>query len=228
MSKTSVASVLYEAHDFPIFQNRMYDTSADARPCSRWELRLVQDRETGLVFNQAFRPELMAYDLNYQNEQAVSPVFREHLLAVAEIVARTMGRQSIVEVGCGKGFFLEMLLSMGFDVVGFDPTYESRNPRIVRQYFDPTADIRASGLVLRHVLEHIQDPFRFLELLRDANGGAGKIFIKVPCFDWISRHRAWYTRWPILRRAYWLVTSRRRTVLPRPYGAGRPSAGRSI
>jgi SAM-dependent methyltransferase len=145
-----------------------------------------------LVVNQAFRPELMAYDLNYQNEQAVSPAFREHLAAVGEVVARRMGRQSIVEVGCGKGFFLEMLLSMGFDVVGFDPTYEGRNPRIVRQYFDPTAGIRASGIVLRHVLEHIQDPFRFLELLRDANGGAGKIYIEVPCFDWISRHRAWF------------------------------------
>ena len=33
MSKTPEGSVLYEAHDFPIFQNRMYDTSADARAC---------------------------------------------------------------------------------------------------------------------------------------------------------------------------------------------------
>ena len=32
----------------------------------------------------------------------------------------------------------------------------------------------------------------FLRRLRDANGGAGRVYIEVPCFDWICRHRSWF------------------------------------
>ena len=186
------SDVLYEAHDFPIFQNRMYATATEARACPKGDIRLVQDSQMGIVCNQAFRPELMQYDANYQNEQAVSAVFREHLESVAKIIERTMGRRAIIEVGCGKGYFLEMLVSKGVQVTGFDPTYEGQSPHVAKRYFDVTVKVHAGGIVLRHVLEHIQDPVRFLESLRDANGGAGLIYIEVPCFDWINQHRAWF------------------------------------
>jgi SAM-dependent methyltransferase len=192
MNKLTPGRALYEARDFPVFQNRMYDSAAGARACPKGDIRLVQDHRTGLVRNQAFRPELMTYDRNYQNEQAVSTAFRTHLEQVAGIVDRAMKGKSIVEVGCGKGFFLEMLLSRGFDVVGFDPTYEGDNPRVVRRYFDATSGVRSGALVLRHVLEHVPEPYRFLLSLREANGGGGRIYIEVPCFDWINRHGAWF------------------------------------
>ena len=41
--------LLYTQSDFPIFQNRMYDSLAEARQCTRGDIRLVQDGETGLV-----------------------------------------------------------------------------------------------------------------------------------------------------------------------------------
>lgn len=81
-----------------------------------------------LIYNAAFRPELMKYDAHYQNEQAVSPSFRVHLESISKIIDRNMGRDSIVE---GKGYFLEMLLAKGFDITGFDPTYEGNNPRVL-------------------------------------------------------------------------------------------------
>jgi SAM-dependent methyltransferase len=192
MTKAQSLRLLYEAHDFPIFQNRMYPTPAEARACAKGDIRLVEDLETGLVYNVAFRPELMQYDVHYQNEQAVSPSFHAHLEEVAEIVESTLGRTRIVEVGCGKAYFLEMLLAKGFDVTGFDPTYEGDNPRVVKQYFRRDHGIQANGLVLRHVLEHVQDPVGFLMALKEANGGGGKIYIEVPSFDWICDHRAWF------------------------------------
>jgi SAM-dependent methyltransferase len=184
--------LLYQQEQLPIFQNRMYDTEEEAKACPTGDMHLVEDQLTGLVYNAAFRPEVMAYDAHYQNEQALSPLFQEHLESVSCIIDRCMGRDSIVEVGCGKGFFLEMLLAKGFDVAGFDPTYEGNNPKVMKHYFEPEAGIKADGLMLRHVLEHIQDPFNFLLQLKKANGGSGKIYIEVPCFDWICEHRAWF------------------------------------
>jgi hypothetical protein len=187
----SGATRLYEQSAFPIFQNRMYDSAEAARSCPRGEIRLVQDDDSGLVYNDAFRPELMNYDAAYQNEQAHSPLFKAHLEQVATIVERQLGTDGLVEVGCGKAYFLELLQSRGCSITGFDPTYEGENPAVRRHYFGQGVTVSASGLVLRHVLEHVRDPVGFLEGLRDANGG-GLIYIEVPCFDWILHARAWF------------------------------------
>ncbi len=184
--------LLYEQTAFPVFQNRMYDSAQAGRDCPKGDIRLVEDGATGLVYNAAFCSELMNYDGNYQNEQGVSAYFRQHLDVVAHIVERHLGRDRLVEVGCGKGFFLELLLERGVDITGFDETYEGSSPRVRRQYYGPGVIDRSEGLVLRHVLEHVQSPYSFLQLLRDANGGNGRIYIEVPCFDWICEHRAWF------------------------------------
>lgn len=182
---------LYRCDGLPIFQNRMYASAAEARNCARGDLVLVQDLETGLIYNQAFRPELMVYDANYQNEQAVSSVFRRHLSSVADVIARAMGREQLVEVGCGKGYFLELLVEQGFSITGFDQAYEGSNPLIRKEPFRPDIGMHAKGLILRHVLEHIQNPVEFMASLAAANGGQGLIYIEVPCFDWIATHYAW-------------------------------------
>lgn len=183
---------LYRISGLPLFQNKVYASEQEAIACLVGEMDLVENLESGLVYNDAFRPDLMNYDADYNNEQAVSPSFQDHLRVVAETIERYLGRKDIIEVGCGKGRFLEMLLENGFDVTGFDPTYQGDNPRIKKEYFLPTSHIRGRGLILRHVLEHIQNPSGFLSQLRDANDGGGLVYIEVPCFDWICDRAAWF------------------------------------
>lgn len=183
---------LYRQHDLPIFQNRMYDSPDEARNCPKGDIRLVEDMETGLVSNCAFDASVMDYDSAYQNEQGMSALFRGHLEGVADLVETHMGRKNLVEVGCGKGTFLELLLMRGVNISGFDPTYEGSNPLVRKEYFSEELGLCGDGLILRHVLEHIEDPVAFLERLGAANGGRGLIYIEVPSFDWICRKRAWF------------------------------------
>lgn len=192
MTEKVALQPLYEANDFPIFQNRMYETASEARSCPVGNIRLVEDHETGLVYNADFCPSLMQYDGNYQNEQAVSPRFRTHLEEVAQVIQKHFGQSKLVEIGCGKGTFLEMLLDIGIDVIGFDPTYEGDNPRVFKEYFRSGYGFAADGIVLRHVLEHVKGPFQFLRALQQAIGGVGKIYIEVPSFEWICKQRAWF------------------------------------
>jgi hypothetical protein len=187
-----VTRVLYNESDFPLFQNLVYGTYEAAIHCPRGEIQIIEDDQSGLIYNAAFRPELMRYGSNYNNEQANSIFFQQHLAAVKEIILRELGQQELVEVGCGKGFFFEVLLADGFGITGFDPTYEGSNPRIVKEYFKPGVMKPSRGLILRHVLEHVPDPYSFLCDLRNANGGQGLIYIEVPCFDWICEKRAWF------------------------------------
>ncbi len=192
MNPAGALRTLYRQDHFPVFQNRMYDSAAEAQACPTGDIWLIEDRSSGLVYNTAFCPELLHYDAHYQNEQALSPSFKMHLEAAMAIVERSLGRQALVEVGCGKGTFLEMLAARGIDITGFDPAYEGDNPRVERRSFAPGSGIAARGVVLRHVLEHIQAPHDFLRQLQAANGGGGRIYIEVPCFDWILEHRAWF------------------------------------
>ena len=183
---------IYRVEQLPVFQNRMFRTREDAIACPKGDVVLVQDSLTGLISNRAFDPSLMVYDADYQNEQAVSAIFSTHLDKVAEIVQRQFTGASLIEVGCGKGHFLERLESLGFSVTGFDPTYEGEHTRIAREYFGQSSGIQADGIILRHVLEHVADPVSFLQGIVRSNGGHGKIYIEVPCLDWIARSHAWF------------------------------------
>lgn len=185
--------LLYQQSNFPVLQNRVYETAEAGRNCAKGDIKIVQDKETGLIYNCAFLLELVVYDSLYNNEQGVSQLFRKHLEQVAKIVELFLGRERLVEVGCGKGFFLEMLLEKGLDVTGFDSTYDGDNPRVVKKYFESgIIGTMSKGLILRHVLEHIPNPVDFLFKLKQANGNQGLIYIEVPCFDWISKKRAWF------------------------------------
>lgn len=183
---------IYRVERLPVTQNRMFASQAEALDCLKADVILVQDKKTGFIFNQAFKPGLIEYGPDYQNEQAISVYFKKHLDDVTNIIQRYFSGKSLIEVGCGKGYFLEHLLLSGFDIKGVDPAYDGVNPAIVKALFDPSLGIHGQAVILRHVLEHIPDPIEFLAAIKKANGGSGQIYIEVPCFDWICNNRAWF------------------------------------
>lgn len=183
---------LFAVQGLPVFQNKMFANQRAALACPKGDMRLVQDMDSGLIFNAAFDPGLLEYDADYQNEQACSGVFQRHLADVRTIIQRHFSGKTLIEVGCGKGYFLEYLHQAGYKITGVDPAYEGDNPNVIKARFEPGLGLTADGVVLRHVLEHMTDPFGFLTAIAKANGGKGLIYIEVPCFDWICEHRAWF------------------------------------
>jgi hypothetical protein len=190
---TNTTLSLYRQNQFPVLQNRVYSSVEEACNCVLGDIDIVQDLDSGLIFNAAFRSDLMVYDANYNSEPGFSGVFKKHLNWVANIIKTRFGKQNLIEVGCGKGSFLELLLSLGFEITGFDSTYDGTNPKIIKKNFEPgIIKSPAQGLILRHVLEHILDPIKFLSEVKKSNGGQGLIYIEVPCFDWIMKNRLWF------------------------------------
>lgn len=185
----------------------------------------------GLIFNAAFKPELMNYTGQYENALHFSPHFQHY----AETLARSLvdrydlHRKRLVEVGCGDGQFLAMLCRLGpNDGLGFDPAHdpsrssEQANPgggsiRIVREYYGPEhAHHPADFVACRHVLEHIPRPVEFLRNVRATIGGGNDtvVFFEVPnalwtleqlgIWDLIYEHVNYFTP-PSLRRAFALA-----------------------
>ncbi len=184
--------VLYKQASVPLLQNRVYPTIELAKSADCIDVTLAQCLDNGFVFSAFFDETIITYDGNYQNEQSNSRFFQQHLEDVVSIMsAYNLLQGKVVEVGCGKAFFLNMLLNRGVDVTGFDPTYEGDSPRVIKDFFSSRySDIAADFLILRHTLEHIPKPLTFLKTLAAANNYKGKIYIEVPTFEWILSQNA--------------------------------------
>ena len=184
---------IFKQKNVPVFQNKTYLKKEDALGASLGDVDLVQSKNSGFVFNRSFDPGLMNYDINYQNEQSNSAVFQQHMQDVlSKLNGFGLHDKKVVEIGCGKGVFFEIMLKNGIDCIGFDPTYEGNNPKIVKEYFKEGNNINADIIIMRHTLEHIPNPFSFMHTIAKANGNKGKIYVEVPTFDWILAKRAFW------------------------------------
>lgn len=82
--------VLYEQQQFPVMQNRVYETAQDATNCPKGDVKIIEDAKIGLVYNAGFNPDLMIYDAHYNNEQGLSSSFKQHLQQAAELIEVTL------------------------------------------------------------------------------------------------------------------------------------------
>jgi len=188
-----MTDALYSSTGIPAMQNRLYRNQADAlsAPCADIELRL---HETGYVFNSKFDPTLTTYDESYHNDQGYSARFKQHLDMVYALCKEYLAENEclIVDVGCGKGGFVELLRSNGLNAIGYDNSYEGGSPYIRKQFFGPDSHDKGDLLILRHVLEHIPSPWEFLNMLAAANDYKGYLYIEVPDLHWILANHAFF------------------------------------
>lgn len=143
--------------------------------------------------NYLFEEKKIKYDTFYQNDQSKSHVFNKHMQLMYKILKSNFIKGSkLVEVGCGKGEFLSIVKrDKYFQYAGYDLTYEGKDNRIFNRYLKDNERIKADVVILRHVLEHIYNPYQFLEKLKKIFTKT-KIFIEVPNYNWILKNNAFY------------------------------------
>jgi hypothetical protein len=182
----------------PVFQNVTYDTAEAARAAPRAPFRLATCRRCGFSYNALFDAGLATYDENYDNH-VESAVFQDYYRDLASmLIARFgIGEGSVYDIGCGNGEFLEVFsgLAPGVQAIGLDPSctpIDRGNFRLIRSKFEPSLFWPDAKLVvLRHVLEHLDEPVTFLTQLREAMPDA-PLFVEVPDLNWILREGAFW------------------------------------
>jgi len=187
-------------------------------------MQLVLCPQCALVFNSLFDPTLLEYDSSYDNSLDFSDRFRDYLNELVDRLILTYGlrKKRILEIGCGKGTFLRLLCRKGANEgIGFDPTFGSEGGAVgegsvtfVRDMYRGDLDGKPPDVVcFRHVLEHLDNPARFLRDLRCSfpAGSAAAVYCEVPnaeavfggpsIWDIIYQHVSYFTA-PALRHLF--------------------------
>jgi len=184
--------IVYSQANLPVHSCLQPKSVKAALSIERRGLELVECVECGLVFNHRFDPSTQRFDGGYEETQAYSPTFSCFSDQLAnDLIERWQPQgKTIIEIGCGKGDFLETLCRSGkCRGIGIDPAYEpGRRPPSSAVEFEQRlfsgSDIgrRADFLICRHTLEHIGPVHEFLELVARfcRAGGIQEVFFDVP------------------------------------------------
>ncbi len=116
-------------------------------------------------------------------------VLRDHVRFVESAASGAGVCGPLLDVGCGGGLFLGMMLGRGFRVVGLDSSREAAAIAWRRQHAPAVcavlerAPFRAGSLgavTMFHVLEHVSDPRAYLAAAHELLAPGGRLVVQVP------------------------------------------------
>ena len=180
----------------PISCGRLFPTPEAAVLAGECRLEVALCTRCGHIWNAAHQDGSdTAYDQDYYSSKITSLQAREYqedlALQLDESVHLTS--KTVVEIGCGDGFFLASLASHGAKVVGFEPSstfdiaQSQPGVKVIHEPFDFDATRVFSAdvdlVVMRHVLEHLAWPDSALKSLRTnsfGHTGPEFLFLEVP------------------------------------------------
>ncbi len=176
--------------EVPVFCNQLCKTKADAVGAPKAIIRLSVCEACGHLYNSLFDASLVNYSPEYENSLHFSQHFQAYATALAaELTHRyDLRGKRIVEIGCGRGDFLASLCKGGKNVgFGFDISYPPDEPPATRSisvspslYGESQSALMADLVCMRHVLEHVSEPTKFMRSVRSTLREGVPIYVEVP------------------------------------------------
>lgn len=152
---------------------------------------VIQSRYSADYFWTEYLPALGVVDGRYDLER-----FDARYAPLLQLLGEASGR-TLVEVGCGAGFFLKAAERAGWRVTGIELSEEGS--RFAREQLQ--LDVRREGAeslllqpatidaaVMFDTIEHLFDPRAVLHSLAEALIPGGMVLVSTPNFDALSRH----------------------------------------
>jgi len=184
----------YEKRGVPAHSCLLMDSPDAARNYPRGDLLLGFCPSCAFISNLAFDVRLNEYSQRYEETQHFSPRFNRFAEGLARLMVERydLAHRDILEIGCGKGEFLELICKLGAKGgIGIDPGFHenrlqseaaSRITFIRDLYSEEYSHLSADFVLCRHTLEHIHETKKFMEMIRRSLGDRtdSTIFFELP------------------------------------------------
>lgn len=179
-------------YDVPTQCGYLASTREQALRAPLGDITLRHCKSCSHVWNSSFDPDRLGFDSNYDFSQYYSPTYRAYVERVIERLKSRYGLEgkTALDIGCGKGDFMKMLVAAGFSkVLGFDPTYiegllskeDLRKITVHKKFYDQSERaLRPDLVTCRSVLQYVSRPRLMLRTVRETLEGQ---FDTILCFE---------------------------------------------
>jgi len=195
----------YQVNQVPVHSVLLMPDREAAVNYRRGDIELGYCLSCGFVTNRRFDPSVHEYSTRYEETQGFSGTFNTFARTLAQqlIDRYRLHGKTILEIGCGKGEFLNLLCELGGNRgIGIDPAYvpQRGDARLAGQvefiqdfYSAKYADLTADFICCRHTLEHIGPTYEFLAQLRHTLGDRQSlVFFELPDMMRVLREGAFW------------------------------------
>ena len=187
--------VFHTLRSVPVNSCILLATKQEALDFPQGDIALGFCPSCGFISNTALDRKLIEYSERYEETQGFSPTFSAFHQALAKrlIAKYDLNDKDIIEIGCGKGEFLNLLCELGKNRgIGFDPGYvEGRNKsdsageriRVIKDFYSEAyANYQSDFVCCKMTLEHIPRTDAFIAMARGAIGGRTDtvVFFQIP------------------------------------------------
>lgn len=175
-------SDFFSVDQIPVHVGMLFDSREQAEAAPKGDVTLAYCHQCGLIHNRRFEPAKTQFAPGYEVSLHHSQVFRDFTVGVAKDLAERyqLREKTILEIGCGSGFFLRTLCELGDNHgIGIDPTVSQQGRatagngslRFIRDFYtDQYVDLESDFICCLSVFEDIPDPTAFLKRVRKSIG----------------------------------------------------------
>jgi len=170
-----------EIRGIPAQDGVLWPTHAEAVNAPKGDISLSLCLHCGYVGNRTFQPDLLRFT-GYNVSLEYSPLYQKFIQTLAtRLVERyDLRHRTVLEIGCGNGFFLKTICALGRNKgVGFDPSYEGVDGKtdktqeivFIKDYYSERfAQYHGDLVCCRQVIDHLGSPKTFLKMVRRLMG----------------------------------------------------------
>lgn len=191
----------YEVTNVPVHSVLLVRAKEDAVNFKKRDIKLGYCENCGFISNIIFDPTVHNYSSEYEETQGFSGTFNKfHKKLAQDLIEKYNLRNcTVIEIGCGKGDFLNLLCEIGDNNgIGFDPAYiPERDSNISKGkakfikdfYSEKYTHYKADFICCKMTLEHIPDTYNFIKMVRNSIGNNldTKVFFQIPDTDRVLR-----------------------------------------
>jgi SAM-dependent methyltransferase len=210
--------------ELPVSCNHLCTSRAAALSEPRAAVSLNFCPDCGHVFNSEYDSARLKYQPGYESSLGGSLRFRKYDDALVDMLLKRyrLRKCLIVEIGCGRGHFLQKLCETGDNSgIGYDPSYSAEAPArseltniVIRPeaYGSCISEQAADFICSRHTLEHVGEPRDFLSNIWRSSRAGVPVFFEVPnglytlrdggIWDIIYEHCSYFTPSSLARLFY--------------------------